>query len=150
MTKTHHLCKLLEETIRLQDVFYDFMAIYFRTFKKGIMGEDTIPLMLMNKHEQDQLFEAIGFYYQARKHKVLTFRTNFFRIEEVHEKDDCITISFLIPLTVDGNFAEDICDVYRLERTKCCLTISIHHFCGLQFADPRLVNRKWPVIEPKW
>ncbi|MFZ3589270.1 CotY/CotZ family spore coat protein [Bacillus sp. DJP31] len=150
MSGGKHLCTILTETKNLQDTFYDFMSSYFRTMLPGKMGEDTIPFLLLTEGDSGSFFEGLGFIYSSRGHRVLGFKTVFFRIEDVNAQGCCLTVSFLLPLDIDGEIASCISEVYRLERTRCCLTLNIEKFCGIQFADPRLVNRKLPVVEPKW
>ncbi|WP_246938565.1 CotY/CotZ family spore coat protein [Bacillus pinisoli] len=145
-----NLREVLRKTMNVQDVVYDFMSSYFRNLLPGRMGEDTIPFMLLADESSGDYFEAIGYFYRPGTRGVTVFETHFFRIEDVHEKEGTITISLLIPLDVDGEITTSVCEVYKLKKTKCCLTLCLNKFCGIQFVDPRLVTRNLPVVEPKW
>jgi hypothetical protein len=147
MSSCKHFLNILKETKELQEAYYHFMT---SNSVPGKMGEDTIPFLLVIGEDLNEPFAASGFLYRSCEQKVIEFKTPFFRIEEVNEETCCVTISLLLPFDMDRYIAHSICDIYRLERTSCCLTIDLKKICGIQFADPCLINRKWPVIEPKW
>ncbi|MBM7659716.1 uncharacterized protein YfkK (UPF0435 family) [Bacillus mesophilus] len=144
------LAQVLKKTMNVQEVVFDFMRSYYRNLLPGRMGEDTIPFMLVTDDSSGDYYKSVGYFYKPGSKAVKVFETNFFRIEDVHDKNGTVTISLLIPIDVDGAIASSLCDVYKLVKTKCCITVCLDHFCGIQFADPRLVNRKLPVVEPKW
>ncbi|WP_456275830.1 CotY/CotZ family spore coat protein [Bacillus sp. AK128] len=150
MTYSQSICSILQKTLNIQDTFYNFMSTYYKSLLPGKMGEDTVPFTLITSESAGDWLETIGFYYSKREQKIKNFSTMYFRIEEIHEADGCITISYLLPFDIDGNPVNTQYQLYRLERTSCCLTVPLKDICGVQFLDPRLVNRKWPIVEPKW
>jgi spore coat protein Y len=76
-------------------------------------------------------------------------RSTFFQIVNFEENTDCLTLSVLIPIDMEGCPVDFCPDIYSLFPTKECITIDVKCICGVESLSPCLVNRFIPPIEPK-
>ncbi len=78
------------------------------------------------------------------------FNTPFFIIKKIDKTNDCVLLSSLEPVGIDGCTVDfPIGCVYSLIETNKCLTVNLSCFCGIQTLSSKLVNRDIPIIQPK-
>lgn len=136
----HFLCEALLELKAMQDLISRSPTHYFCDLLRTIVGTDTIPIVLQtNKGD---------FIKRIHKFDSCCFETKFFRIEEIDEQLCCAKLSLLRPLDIEGCDTNDICDVFRLQKTDVCTTIQLSCVCAIQPLDVELLKRK-VIIEPK-
>ncbi|MBP3041249.1 hypothetical protein J9303_17430 [Bacillaceae bacterium Marseille-Q3522] len=140
------MCDALEELKCLQDFIIQSRTKYFGKLLSKIAGVDTLPFLLFSR---DGPLKLMGFYLNNSTKKEECFFTEFFRIEEMDSESCCATISLLLPLDIQGNFTDSLCDVMILRRTSTCVTVDLGCICGIQCMDSHLLKRKI-IIEPKW
>lgn len=75
--------------------------------------------------------------------------TRYFRVEDVDDERDLVTLLLLRPIDIYGEVAKAIADVVKLEKTTTKNTLSMMLFSGVQLLNPTLLTKKL-VIEPKW
>lgn len=135
----------LQELKHQQDQLEGSPTCCYTSLLKKLLKVDTIPFMLLSEEGPFVLAGLqYGFNHCDHKH----FHTSFFRVESLDRDKNCATISLLKPMTLYGSIANEICDVERLVRTKICVTVDLHCFCGVQCLDMDLL--KEIIIEPKW
>lgn len=107
-----------------------------------IVKSDTIPFMLATPKGTFSV-EA----EQKKDHE--PFSTAFFRLEGLKPESCQAIISLLKPLTIDDEIAEDLEDLYRLERTAIKIKVDLCKFCAIKCLDIKLLAKKKVIIEPK-
>jgi hypothetical protein len=107
-----------------------------------IVQSDTIPFMLAT-HKGPYIVEA----KQTKDHE--PFSTAFFRLEGLKPESCQAILSLLKPLNIHDEIAEDLEDLYRLERTAIKIKVDLCKFCAIKCLDIKLLAKKKVIIEPK-
>ncbi|MGG3642279.1 CotY/CotZ family spore coat protein [Bacillus gobiensis] len=105
---------------------------------------DTIPFILFTKKSKP--FTAFGNVGELNAGPC--FSTVFFRVEKI--RDCCATLRLLIAFdekrkvldfTGKDHHKNEVCDVFRLEKTDFCIEVDLECFCAIECLNPRLLNR---------
>ncbi|MDC3416584.1 CotY/CotZ family spore coat protein [Aquibacillus salsiterrae] len=111
--------------------------------------EATIPVILYPDDNKNQPLERFGNIGEIVEDEYGCFQTKFFRFEKVDEEECIAVLSLLRPLDEGGCLVDDICDVYRLERTRFCIKVDLSTISDVQLLSPVLVERQFPHPSPK-
>ena len=125
--------RLLEEQEMIS-----FTAVEFRFVSEQIK-KDTIPFSF-SPNEKNESFTA---YYK-------NIATKYFRLEKLDEINGLAELSLLEAIDMEGNTVDPSDDFYALRKTKGTIIINVNRFQDLHPLPPELINRKLPVIEPKY
>lgn len=101
---------------------------------------DTIPIMLKTDSEY---FEAAGLKDNC------PFMTKYFRIENIDEDKNVVTLSLLQPFDICQGVTTCFNELYHLERSDTYATLRIDSISAIQCLDIDLMTKK-VIIEPKW
>ena len=137
--------EVLEDLVASQKEFKNFLhSKYYRHMLLDHTGEGLVPFILYKKKGNQEVSEFVAM------EKRDWFTTPFLAVKEIRKESHCATVILLRPLDIDGYETTDLKKLFRLEKTSFCLEVDLSCFCAIQCLDPRLMNRKLPIIEPKW
>lgn len=125
--------RLLEEQEMIS-----FTDVKFRFVSEQIK-KDTIPFSFV-PNEKNESFTA---YFK-------NITTKYFRLEKLDEINGLAELSLLEAIDMEGNTVDPFDDFYALRKTKGTIIINVNRFQDIHPLPPKLVNRKLPVIEPKY
>lgn len=137
--RKHVVCEALCELKTLQDSIIDFHSKYYGQLLLKLVGSDTIPFFLIT--DNGVRLRIIDTKKQ--------FETEYFRIESIDKERCCGIISLLRPFDIEGNDANSVADVVRLERTSTKIPIELGCLSAIQLLSPDLLKGEI-IIEPKW
>lgn len=105
---------------------------------------DTIPFILFTKKSKP----LTAFGNVGELNAGPCFSTVFFRVENI--RGCCATLRLLIAFdekrkvldfTGKDHHKNEVCDVFRLEKTDFCIEVDLECFCAIECLNPRLLNR---------
>jgi Spore coat protein Z len=137
--------KALAELKKVQDFINQADIPYFGKMFSKLVGVDTIPFSL---YTEDGKLIITGIDKDPCG-TAASFKTSYFRIEDLDEKSGCATISLLRPLCICGKNDHSCCKILVLKRTDTCVKVDVTCICAIQCIDIDLLKRKI-IIEPKW
>ncbi len=133
------LCDVLKEILHFQNLIEHTWTKHFNYLLLKIVGSDTIPIALLTRR---------GTHLQLTDYES-GFTTCYFRIENIDVSNNLLTVSFLCPMSIEGEPIMRAEEMVTLKKTNREATINIATLSGVQLFSTSLLSANI-FVESKW
>lgn len=135
----NRLCEVLKEIQHFQNIIEHTWTKHFDYLLLKIVGSDTIPMMLLTER---------GTALQLTDYEN-GFTTCYFRMENIDAARNLVTVSFLCPMSIEGEPVVRAEEVVTLKKTNKEATINIATLSGVRLLSTSLLSVN-VFVESKW
>lgn len=133
------LIEVLTEIDYFQQIINKMKTKHFGHLLIKLVGTDTIPVMFITKRGE----------YLRLMSQESHYSTTFFRIEEVDEVKQMLSLALLCPLNMEGQPASRTDELMSLKKTTETIKLNIANIAAVQLASTTLLSTSI-MIESKW